>query len=129
MLGEHRVELAGVPEGELAQQGSHGGGGIHPVEEGFHATGADQVDIVDVVRAGAHPRDQGGQFRGRVGCPGLDPRRARCESCCPTTVSDRLCSARAITGTRPAHDTRLSSSNTAESAAERVGHLHWKCLS
>ena len=67
MLGQHRVELAGVTEGELPQQGSHGGGGIHPVEEGFHAAGADQVDIVDVVRAGAHARDQGGQFRSRVG--------------------------------------------------------------
>ena len=36
--------------------------------------GADQVDIVDVIRAGAHTRDQGGQFRSRVGRPRLDPR-------------------------------------------------------
>ena len=40
-----------------------------------------------------------------------------------------VCSASAITGTSPAHDTRLSSSNTAESRGELVRHLHRKCLS
>ena len=37
--------------------------------------------------------------------------------------------ARVITGTSPAHDTRCSSSNTAEAAREAMRHLHRKCLS
>ena len=40
-----------------------------------------------------------------------------------------VCSASVITGTSPAHDTRLSSSNTAESAAKSMRNLHRKCLS
>jgi hypothetical protein len=128
MLGQYRVKLAGVTEGELAQQGSHGGGGIHRPEEGLHAAGADQVDIVDVVRAGAHARDQGGQFRGRVGCPGLDPRRLDvnlvvqqpCQACSlgQGHHRDQACAG---------HEIVLVEHRRVR--AERVGHLHWKCLS
>jgi hypothetical protein len=74
VLGQHRIQLAGMTEGKLPQQRSHRRRGIHPVKEGFHAARADQVDIVDVIRPRAHARDQGGQFRGRVGRPRLDPR-------------------------------------------------------
>ena len=65
---------------------------------------------------GAHPGDQRGQLRRRVGRPGLDPRRRRYAPSRANSSDSPVCSASVITGTSPAHDTRLSSSNTAESA-------------
>jgi hypothetical protein len=66
--------LAGVSEGELPQQRSDRGGGVHAVEERFHAAAADHVDVIDAVRAHNHARDQGGQLRRRVRRSRLDPR-------------------------------------------------------
>lgn len=74
MFAEHGFELAGMAEAELAQQRSHGRGRVDVAEQMLHAARAQQVDIVDAVGAGAHPGDQGEQFRARVRCPGRDLR-------------------------------------------------------
>ena len=75
VVTQHRLQLAGVAETELPQQGSDRRGRVHAAEQGLHATRAHDVEIVDAVRARAHSRDQRGQFRRRVRRPGLDPRR------------------------------------------------------
>ena len=76
MLSEHSVELTGVPEGELPQQGSDGRGRAHPVEEGLHPAAAHDLEVIDAVRAGRHVRDHRGQLGRRAGRtrgdPGLD---------------------------------------------------------
>jgi hypothetical protein len=75
VLAEHRLQLAGMTEGELPQHCSHRRGCIHAAEECCHAASADHVDVVDAVRTRAHPRDQRGQLGCRVRRPGLDPWR------------------------------------------------------
>ena len=117
VLAQHRLQLAGVTEGELPQQRSHRRGCVHPVEQRLHPAAAHHVDVIDAVRARTHPRDQGGQFRRRVRRPGLDPRCRDPNLLREQTRAARSAAANVITGTSPAHDTRLSSSNTAESAA------------
>ena len=56
VLAQHRLQLAGVTEGELPQQRSDRRGCIHAAEERLHAAGAHHVEVVDAVRAGAHAR-------------------------------------------------------------------------
>ncbi len=75
MLAQHRLELAGVTEGELPQQRSDRRRCVHAVEQRLHPAAAQHVDVVDAVRTRTHARDQGGQLRRRVRRPGLDPRR------------------------------------------------------
>jgi hypothetical protein len=70
---QYRRKLAGVAVGELAQQDSQRGVGIHPAEELFHATGPDDIQIVDALRPGGHPGDDRGQLRCRVGRTRFDP--------------------------------------------------------
>ncbi len=53
---QHRLQLAGVPEGELPQQGADRRGRVHPIEQCGHPAGTHHVDIVDTVRARAHAR-------------------------------------------------------------------------
>ena len=102
---QDRFELAGMPEGELAQQGSDRRRRVHTVEQGLHPTAAHDVDIVDAVRARAHAGDQRGQFRGRVGRPGLDPGLGDVASCRPAAAAAR--SARPASSPGPArHTTR-----------------------
>lgn len=50
-----------------------GGGRVHTVEQDRHLAGAQHVQIVDAVRAGAHPGDHGEQLGCRVRRTGLDP--------------------------------------------------------
>ena len=61
--------------------------------------------------------DQGRQLRRGVGRPRPDPRLGDPHLLAPAGRDKPVRSASVITGTRPAHDTRLSSSNTAESGA------------
>ena len=74
MRASHRGELVGMPEGELAQQDPHCRGRVHLVEHPGRAAGAQQVRIVDAVRAAHHARDDRGQLPGRVDRPGPHPR-------------------------------------------------------
>lgn len=61
-------------KGELPQQGSDRRGRVDLAEHRAHAAAAQHIDIVDAVRAGAHPRDQRRQLRAGVRRPGADPR-------------------------------------------------------
>ncbi|BBY57216.1 hypothetical protein MSAR_03520 [Mycolicibacterium sarraceniae] len=60
---QDRFELPCMTEGELPQQGSHRRGCIHIPEQGLHPTGTHNIEVVDTVRASAHPGDQRGQLR------------------------------------------------------------------
>jgi hypothetical protein len=73
MVAQYGFELAAMPETELAQQGSDRRWRVHRIEQCLHPAASHEVDIIDTVGAGAHPSDQGGQFRGRVSRPGFDP--------------------------------------------------------
>ena len=64
-----RVELPHVPEGEPAQKRPQGRGGAHVGEHLVHAAVAQQVHVVDAVRARQHP----GHQRHHLG-PGRPPR-------------------------------------------------------
>jgi hypothetical protein len=75
MLAQHRLQLAGVPEAELPQQRPEGGRRVDTVEQDRHPTRAQHVQILDAVRACAHPGDHAQQLRDRVRRAGLDPRR------------------------------------------------------
>lgn len=55
MLSRHRFQLFRVPESELAQQCSDRRGCVHSGERLAAATAAQQVDVVNAVRARAHP--------------------------------------------------------------------------
>lgn len=90
--------------------------GAYTVEQRLHSAAAQQVDVGDAVRARAHARHHGGQLGCRVRRPGPDPRRDDRDLLRQKRVSP-LCWANIIAGTRPADDTRRSSSNTADSAA------------
>jgi hypothetical protein len=74
VLAQHRLQLAGMAEGELSQQRSHSRRCVHTVEERRHSPRSQNVDVINAVRASAHPRDERGKFRGRIGRPGPDPR-------------------------------------------------------
>jgi hypothetical protein len=69
--GGDRVELADVPEGERAQEHPDRRRRPHPAEQVSHAPVAQQIEVVDAVRAGEHPAHQRGQLRPRrAGSPG-----------------------------------------------------------
>ena len=74
MRAGHCGELVGMPEGELAQKDPHCRGRVHLVEHPGRAAGAQQVRIIDAVRAAHHARDDRGQLPGRVDRPGPHPR-------------------------------------------------------
>jgi hypothetical protein len=74
MRASHRGELVGMPEAELAQQDPHRRGRVHLAEHPRRAAGAQQVRIIDAVRAAHHASDEGGQLPGRVNRPGPHPR-------------------------------------------------------
>jgi hypothetical protein len=52
--GQHRLELAGVSEGELPQQLSDNRVCIHTAKQCLHPATADHVDVIDAVRTRAH---------------------------------------------------------------------------
>lgn len=63
MLAQHRLQLAGMTEGELPQQRCDRRGRVHAVEERHHRAAAQGVDVIDAVRVRAHARDNGDQLR------------------------------------------------------------------
>ena len=115
VLAEHRFQLAGVPEAELAQQRPEGGGRVHRVEQDRHPARAQHVQVVDAVRAGAHPGDHAQQLRGRVRRPGLDPRR-RDRHLLGDDLRQPGLLGQPEQRHQPRADTRLSSSKRAEPA-------------
>jgi hypothetical protein len=72
-------------------------------------------NLGNYVTADTHARHHGGQLRGRVGRPRGDPWLPDADATFSAISRESpVCSANVITGTSPAHDTRRSSSNTAE---------------
>jgi len=59
--------------GELAQEDTQRGSRVDPAEDLLDPTGANNVEIIDAVRARGHPRDDRGQLRCGISRPGLDP--------------------------------------------------------
>jgi hypothetical protein len=74
VLAQHRLQLAGVPEAELAQQRPEGGGRVDPVEQDRHPTRAQHIQVLDAIRPGAHSGDHAQQLGDRVRSGRLDPR-------------------------------------------------------
>jgi hypothetical protein len=89
-LGQHRrrrdqpsqqpggdgVELADVAEGEHPKEGAQRGRGPHPGEQSAHPAVAQQVHVIDGIRAADHPGDQGEDLRRGVRAalgPDLEP--------------------------------------------------------
>jgi YD repeat-containing protein len=70
---QHRGQLPGMTVSELPQEDPQRGVGVHPAEQLVHPAGADDIQVVDAVRAACHPGDDRGQLRGWVGRPGPDP--------------------------------------------------------
>jgi hypothetical protein len=65
------LQLAHMPEGERAQERTRRGRCVHPVEQATHAAVAQQVQVVDAVRAGGHAGHDRGDLATRVR-PGRD---------------------------------------------------------
>jgi hypothetical protein len=57
MSPQHRGQLQGVAVGELPQELTQRGWRVDPAEQPAHPAAADQVQIVDAVRASGHPSD------------------------------------------------------------------------
>src|SRR6478735_8065755 len=76
-----------------------------------HPTRTDHSQIIDTVRTGGHPRDDRAQLPGRV-CPADATLDVLNRTRCPINSDSPARSANTISGTRPAHDTRFSSSKT-----------------
>jgi|GEM_PF-1064738 len=55
-VGAGGVELLHVPVGEGPQEGAQRGGRPHSLEQARHGAVAQQVKVIDAVRAGQHPR-------------------------------------------------------------------------
>lgn len=114
---QYRFQLAGMAEGELSQQCSLCRGRVGAAEEGLHSTRAHDVDIGDESAPEHIAAISVASLGAGFAAPDLIRASARV-----TLVASRSGSpvwvASAITGTSPAHDTRLSSSNTAESGAK-----------
>ena len=64
--GGDLVELLDVTVGERPQERAHGRGRPHPRHEAGHAARAQQVQVIDAVRTGQHPRDHGPRLGDRV---------------------------------------------------------------
>jgi hypothetical protein len=65
-LPVHRLQLAGVPPGERAQERPQGGRCPHPAKQERHRAMPQQVHVIDTVRPGRHSRDQAAHLRARV---------------------------------------------------------------
>jgi hypothetical protein len=100
-----------VPGGERPQERSQRRGCVAACEDPAHAAVPQQGHVVDGVRAGDHPRDQRGDL-----IPAFAPLSVGTDSCCWASSWRPADRASARSGTSPADDTRLGSSNTAEVA-------------
>jgi hypothetical protein len=60
------LELPYVPVGEGAQERAERRGRVHAGEQRRHPAVPGDVDVVDAVRAGEHPRDDRGELARRV---------------------------------------------------------------
>ena len=100
------------------------GRGADPAEQGAHRAVPQHVHVIDAVRARRHARDQGRHLQARVH-PALAGRA--------DVLRDQLGrparSARAITGTSPACDTRCGSSNDATVFARACNNLTYEVSS
>ena len=64
--GRDTVELPDVPEGERPQERPQRRGGPDPTEQPVHPAVPQQIHVIDAVRTGDHPGDQGGDLQVRV---------------------------------------------------------------
>jgi len=116
MLAQHRLELTGVTEGELRNNVPTVEGAYTPPNTVFIPPER-STSMSSMLSAPAHiPAISVLSFGAGFADPDLilgTAIRTFSERSCASPV----CSANRITGTNPAHDTRLSSSNTADSAA------------
>jgi hypothetical protein len=79
--------------------------------------GAQQVHVIDAVRAAHHARNDRGQLPGRVHRTRRHPAAGQVDTLADQTAKDPGCSANSSTGTKPAANTRFCSSKTAEPMA------------
>ena len=84
---------------------------IHLLEQALHPTRADHLQIVDAVCARGHPGNDRTELPG-VSSSAETTRVAPSSTRSATSSDSPACSAKAITGTKPASDTRCSSSNS-----------------
>lgn len=113
--------------GELAQELAERGRRAYLAEQPGHPAGADQVQIVDTVRPAAIPAKI--EVILRAGFTPVDfTRVAPITTLLEISSDNPACSASAITGTNPEHDTRFSSSNENWARAQPSGQLHRQCL-
>jgi hypothetical protein len=119
VFAQHRFELTCMTEAELAQQCSHGRGQVDVAEQMCHAARAQQVDIVDAVDAAHIPAIRVRSFGAGFAAP--DAILVVIEIFSESRSDRRVCSADVITGTSPAHETRWSSSNTADPSTSLWG--------
>jgi hypothetical protein len=110
----HRGQLRRVTKGELPQELPHRRGHVDASEQLPHSAGADDIQIIDTVRAARHPGDDRGQLPGRIHPSGSDFRRVhRDADLLADQIGQAARSASSSTGTSPAYDTRSASSNRA----------------
>ena len=102
------LQLADVPPGIGAQVRTERGRGADPAEQPVHRAVPQHVHVIDRIRARGHPGDQARDLQMRV-----DAALAARRDVLRDQVARPARSARAITGTRPACDTRFGSSNDA----------------
>ncbi len=100
-----------MPEGEQAQERPQRRGRPHIVEQAAHAAVAQQVHVVDAVRARDHPADQREDLRG-----GVHPALRRDVHRSASNVANPHRAANPMTAASPAHDTRFGSSNRTDIA-------------
>ena len=102
------LQLADVPPGIGAQVRTERRRGADPAEQPVHRAVPQHVHVIDRIRARGHPSDQARDLQMRV-----DAALAARPDVLRDQVARPARSARAITGTRPACDTRFGSSNDA----------------
>jgi len=104
----HLPQLQHVTPGERAQERPQRGRRPDPAEQDRHRPMPQQVQVIDAVRPAGHPGDQAATFTAA-----FTPHRPTGRTCAPARSPRPARWARAITGTRPARDTRSGSSNVA----------------
>ena len=100
------------------------GRGTDAAEQRAHRAVPQHVHVIDRIRARRHARDQGRDLQVRV-----DAASAAGRTCSATRSGSPARPARAITGTRPACDTRFGSSNDARVFARLCNNRTYKMSS
>jgi hypothetical protein len=108
-LPVHLLQLAHITEGEGAQERSERARRPDPGEQIRHRAVAQQVHVIDRVSARGHPAT-----RQPIFTSGYTPVFAEISTCRRIRPARPARSARDITGTSPARDTRFGSSNDAD---------------